>query len=186
MTFKIKMLTAAAVLSLPAAAGAQLTGGATGAVQGQVNTPVQSTVDSVTPPVGQTVEQTADEAQDAASEAQQSANQAQDAANDAAQSAQDAATSSTTAQAQAGAQAGPVTQATAADIQAGASVRDQSGGMVGTIESVSAEGAVVSTGTVRAQVPIASFGKNGQGLVLAMTKAQLEAAAGASSPSTPS
>src|SRR5690606_19447043 len=140
--------------------------------------PVQSTADSLTPPVGQTVEQTADQAREAASEAQ-------DSADNAAQSAQDAATSSATAQAQAGAQAGPVTQATAADIQAGATGRDQSGGMVGTIESVSAEGAVVSTGTVRAQVPIASFGKNGQGLVLAMTKAQLEAAAGAS-PSTPS
>jgi hypothetical protein len=193
MTFKIKMLTAAAVLSLPAAAGAQLTGGATGAVQGQVNTPVQSTVDSARQTVPQPedtltrpVQDSANDAQDAASEAQDSANQAQDSANDAAQSAQDAATSSATAQAQAGAQAGPVTQATAADIQAGASVRDQSGGMVGTIESVSAQGAVVSTGTVRAQVPITSFGKNAQGLVLAMTKAQLEAAAGASSPSTPS
>ena len=43
--------------------------------------------------------------------------------------------------------------ATAADVRAGVQVRDQAGGLVGTIESVDAGGAVVSTGTVRGQDP---------------------------------
>ena len=42
--------------------------------------------------------------------------------------------------------------------------------MVGTIESADAAGAVVATGTVRAKLPLASFGRNGQGLVIAMTR----------------
>ena len=88
----------------------------------------------------------------------------------------------TDTQADAQAEAGPVTAATAADVQAGAAIRDQSGAPVGTIESVAGETAVVSTGTVRAEIPISSFGKDSQGLVLAMTRSQLEAAAGARTP----
>lgn len=182
MTFKIKMLTAAAVLCAPALAGAQVVGGAAGAVQGQVSAPVQSTVNDatettreLTPPVQDTVRDTTETVQDTTDAATGTAQDTVGTATDA--------NAGVSAGAQAGAQAGPVTQATAADIQAGASVRDQSGGMVGTIESVSAEGAVVSTGTVRAQLPIASFGKDSRGLVIAMTKTQLEAAAGARSPS---
>jgi len=56
-------------------------------------------------------------------------------------------------------------------------VRDQTGGLVGTVESADASGAVVATGAVRARLPISSFARNDQGLVIAMTKAQLEAAA---------
>jgi hypothetical protein len=73
--------------------------------------------------------------------------------------------------------AGPVTAATKADIKAGAEVLDQAGDTVGTVESVTASGAVVSTGKVRAEIPFASFGKNDKGLVIAMTKTQLEAQA---------
>jgi hypothetical protein len=67
--------------------------------------------------------------------------------------------------------------ATAADVKAGVSVYDQNGGLVGKIESVSAKGAVLNTGTVKASIPISSFAKNDKGLVLAMTKASIDAAA---------
>lgn len=89
------------------------------------------------------------------------------------------------AQAQTQTQAGPTTVATAADVRAGVSVRDQTGGVVGTIESVDATGAVVATGTVRAKLPLTSFGRNNQGLVISLTRAQLEAAAQQATP-TPS
>jgi hypothetical protein len=91
------------------------------------------------------------------------------------------------AQAQAGVQAegataaataGAVRAATAADLHSGAQVRDQSGGVVGTVESADATGAVVSTGSVRARLPLTSFGTNGQNLVISLSKAELEAAAG--------
>jgi hypothetical protein len=49
--------------------------------------------------------------------------------------------------------------------------------LIGKIDSVSGEDAVVSTGKVKASVPISSFAKNEKGLVLAMTKAEIEAAA---------
>jgi hypothetical protein len=97
----------------------------------------------------------------------------------------------TQTQTQAGAQTqtpppgGPVTPATASDIRSGVQVRDTSGAMVGTVESVDATGAVVATGTVRAKLPLNSFGRNAQGLVISLTRAQLEAAAQAATP-TPS
>lgn len=76
------------------------------------------------------------------------------------------------------AQAGGVQVATKSDVTTGAAVLDQSGAPVGKIESVTADGAVVSTGKVRAQIPFGSFGKSDKGLVIAMTKAELEAQAG--------
>jgi hypothetical protein len=72
---------------------------------------------------------------------------------------------------------GQVAAATADDVKAGASVYDQSGSLVGKIQSVSKDGAVVDTGSVRAQVPISSLGKNDKGLVIAMTKTELNDAA---------
>jgi hypothetical protein len=82
---------------------------------------------------------------------------------------------------------GPVTAASQADIRTGVMVHDTSGAMVGTIESADASGAVVSTGSVRARLPLGSFGRNNQGLVIAMTRVQLEAAATAAAPTpTPS
>lgn len=81
-----------------------------------------------------------------------------------------------------GSQAGATTPATAADLQAGATVYDTQGAMVGTIESADAGGAVVSTGMVRARLPLSSFARGGNGLVIAMTRSQLEAAARAQSP----
>jgi hypothetical protein len=76
----------------------------------------------------------------------------------------------------------PVRAATAADLHAGVQVRDQSGGVVGTVETADASGAVVSTGTIRARLPLTSFGTNGQALVISMTRGQLEAAATHSQP----
>jgi hypothetical protein len=74
-------------------------------------------------------------------------------------------------------QTGAVTQATEADITKDASVYDQNGELVGKIDSVSASGAVVSTGKARAEIPLSSFGKNDKGLVVSISKADLDAQA---------
>jgi cytoskeletal protein RodZ len=74
-------------------------------------------------------------------------------------------------------QTGQVTKATAADIKAGASVYDQTGALVGKVVSVDADGAIVNTGEVRAEIPLSSFGKNDKGLVVSVTKAELNAKA---------
>lgn len=66
-----------------------------------------------------------------------------------------------------------------ATVAAGATVYDTSGGVVGTIASTDGTNAVIDTGTNKAAVPLTSLGKGAQGPVLAMTKAQLDAAAGA-------
>jgi len=67
-------------------------------------------------------------------------------------------------------------------VKAGVSVYDQKGGRVGKIESVSSKGAVVSTGTVKVSIPVSSFAKNDKGLVIAMTKAEIDASAKKSTP----
>ena len=64
---------------------------------------------------------------------------------------------------------------TISDVREGSIVHDTQGGRVGTIESVDENGAVVSTGRARAKLPFSSFGKDGSGLVISMTRAQLEA-----------
>lgn len=66
--------------------------------------------------------------------------------------------------------------ATQADLKAGATVFDSAGATVGTIQSVTATGAVVASGKLRAEIPAASFAKNAQGLVIGITKAEFEAA----------
>lgn len=78
--------------------------------------------------------------------------------------------------------AGPVTPATAADLRTGTQVRDQSGSLVGTVESADEGSAVINTGTARARLALSSFGRNNQGLVIAMTKAQIEAAVAGANP----
>jgi len=69
------------------------------------------------------------------------------------------------------------TSAAAAQVSPGTSVTDSTGAAVGTVTSVSAGIAVVDTGAVKASIPVSSFGKSDKGLVLGMSKAQLEAAA---------
>jgi hypothetical protein len=66
--------------------------------------------------------------------------------------------------------------ATRADLKTGAAVFDSAGATVGTIQSVTATGAVVASGKLRAEIPAASFAKNSRGLVIGITKAEFEAA----------
>ena len=77
---------------------------------------------------------------------------------------------------------GALRAAAATDLHAGVQVRDQQGGLVGTIESADSASAVIYTGTARGRLALTSFGHNGQGLVISMTRAQLEAAITASHP----
>ncbi len=76
----------------------------------------------------------------------------------------------------------PAVPATPADLKPNASVYDATGAKVGKIVTVTSAGAVVSTGTAKAEIPTASFAKNAQGLVIGMTKAQLEAAVAKATP----
>ena len=75
---------------------------------------------------------------------------------------------------------------TISDVTEGSAVRDTAGGLVGTVESVDETGAVVSTGRLRAKLPFSSFARNSAGLVISLTKAQLEAEARAAASRTPS
>ena len=70
-----------------------------------------------------------------------------------------------------------VAKATAADVKAGDSVYDQKGAVVGKIVSAKGKTAVIDTGTTKASVPISSLGKSDKGLVIGMTKSEIEAAA---------
>jgi hypothetical protein len=80
------------------------------------------------------------------------------------------------------AQNNQVTAATAADVKAGTAVFDQTGGPVGKIVSATAKEAVIDTGTVRAAIPLSSFGKNDKGLVISMSKDDIDAAAKKAAP----
>jgi hypothetical protein len=93
--------------------------------------------------------------------------------------AQSATTTSTTTT-----DAAAIKPATAAEVKKGVSVYDQKGGTVGTIESVDAKGAIVATGKVRVPIPVSSFAKNDKGLVISMTKAELDAQAPATKTTT--
>jgi hypothetical protein len=75
------------------------------------------------------------------------------------------------------AQANQLAKATAADVKAGTSVYDQKGDVVGKIVSATAKSAVIDTGTTKVSVPLSSFGKSDKGLVIGMTKADIDAAA---------
>jgi hypothetical protein len=91
------------------------------------------------------------------------------------------------AEARADAQAQESGEATApitiSDVRQGSAVHDPEGGLVGTVESVDERGAVVSTGRIRARLPFSSFARNARGLVISLTRAELEAAAAAQTPS---
>ncbi len=94
-----------------------------------------------------------------------------------AQSSTTTTTTSTTAGANTVDQAATPAAATAADVKTGASVYDKNGELVGTIDSVSGGSAVVSTGKVKATIEMSGFGKNDKGLMILLTKAEIEAAA---------
>jgi hypothetical protein len=63
------------------------------------------------------------------------------------------------------------------DVKAGATVFDSGGTSVGKIESVEGNHAVLSTGTIQVKIPLSSLATGDKGLTIAMTKAQIEAAA---------
>ena len=62
------------------------------------------------------------------------------------------------------------------DVTVGSKVADIKGVPVGTIESVDADGAVVATETGKVKLGLDTIGKNQDGLLLAVTKAQFDAA----------
>lgn len=62
------------------------------------------------------------------------------------------------------------------DLTVGSKVSDIKGVPVGTIESVDADSAVVVTAAGKVKLGIDTFGKNQDGLLLAVTKAQFDAA----------
>lgn len=64
-----------------------------------------------------------------------------------------------------------------ANVTAGASVSDPKGGSVGTVASVSGDLAVVDTGSVKVNLPVTAFAQSDKGLLISMTKTELEAAA---------
>ena len=59
----------------------------------------------------------------------------------------------------------------------GAKVFDADGGEVGTVESVQGDIVTINTGTARAGLPLRAFAMREKGPTIAMTRAQLEAAA---------
>jgi hypothetical protein len=69
-------------------------------------------------------------------------------------------------------------------VAAGATVRDTSGGTVGTIESVDGQYAVLATGKNKVRLPLSSFGRGADGPIIAMTQAQVDAAASAAAAKT--
>jgi hypothetical protein len=79
------------------------------------------------------------------------------------------------AQATQPAPAAAATAPAAPSVTVGASVSDTTGAPVGTIESVSGGNAVLSTGAAKAAIPVTSFAKGPNGLVVGITKADLEA-----------
>jgi Cu/Zn superoxide dismutase len=66
---------------------------------------------------------------------------------------------------------------TAAKVAVGATVSDTAGNPVGTIEQVSGDLAVLSTGANKVSLPLTSFGVGANGPVIAMTRAEVDAAA---------
>jgi hypothetical protein len=75
------------------------------------------------------------------------------------------------------------TPASDADLAKGKVVNDPAGQPVGTIDSISDAGVVLAVGEQRIQVPKKVIGKTDSGLVIAVTRAQLEAASKKRSPS---
>jgi hypothetical protein len=68
---------------------------------------------------------------------------------------------------------GAVRKATAADVKAGAALRDVNGLPIGKIDSVAADGVVIDTGQSKVKVPLVAFGVDSSGLVLGITSAKL-------------
>ena len=67
---------------------------------------------------------------------------------------------------------GAAVPATAADIKAGSALRDVKGVSIGTVAALDTDGVVVDTGQTKIKVPLLAFGKDDQGLLLAITAAK--------------
>ena len=67
--------------------------------------------------------------------------------------------------------------ATPAEIVAGSALADSAGTLIGTVESVTADGAIVVSGAARVMVPLEAFGIDGGRLLLGITKGEFDAAA---------
>jgi preprotein translocase subunit YajC len=83
--------------------------------------------------------------------------------------------------------AGPASAATPAatpsgSLAAGAKVLDTSGGTVGTIDSIDGDYAVLATAKSKVRLPKTSFAMSPSGPVIAMTAAQIDAAAAQAAP----
>jgi hypothetical protein len=63
-------------------------------------------------------------------------------------------------------------KATAADVVPGKPLRDIGGEVIGTIDSVDAEGAIVAASDAKIRVPLIAFGKDSTGLRLAISGAK--------------
>lgn len=64
--------------------------------------------------------------------------------------------------------------AKATELAAGATVNDNSGVPIATIQEVDPDGVVVAMGTAKVKIPAEAFGHNNLGLLLDMSKAQFE------------
>lgn len=74
--------------------------------------------------------------------------------------------------------------APAVKVAVGATVNDTAGNPVGTIEEVSGDLAVLSTGTNKVSLPLTSFGAGEKGPIIAMTRAEVDAAASGAAAAT--
>ncbi|MET1754869.1 hypothetical protein ABVV53_05255 [Novosphingobium sp. RD2P27] len=78
------------------------------------------------------------------------------------------------------------TSAAATKPAVGAKVYGPQGAEVGTVEKVDPANVVVNTGTKRATLPLAAFGNNDKGLLISMSRDQLNAAVAAAEAQTSS
>ena len=180
MRLKFVTLASVAAISLPAFAAAQPSKTAPAT---QAQKPVQpETAKTPTPSMTTTTDQAATPQTTAPGQTQATPGQTQASPGQASQltpavSGETPSGQSVPDQAADEAKAAQLAKATAADLKAGVSVYDQTGGIVGKIVSSNAKGVVLDTGTVRATIPAASFAKGDKGLVIGMTKSDINAAA---------
>ena len=69
---------------------------------------------------------------------------------------------------------GPARPAAAGELTSGATVKDNTGAAMATIDKVDGDGVVLSMGNSKVKIPADAFGHNKAGLLLDMTKAQFQ------------
>ncbi|XHR98509.1 hypothetical protein ACFB49_00990 [Sphingomonas sp. DBB INV C78] len=73
----------------------------------------------------------------------------------------------------------PAAASASTKVSAGVTVYDTAGGVVGKVDSISGDLAVLATEKSKVSVPLTSFGAGDKGPVIAMTRDQIDAQAGA-------